>query len=90
MKIGGNPQNLTRKGMGRPKGSKNKQTLSQVEWARLLIESDEYRASAARRILAGRASHLESLYHEATTMPRKSAVDLSGQFTIRWAGEDEE
>lgn len=73
----GNPATLTRKGKGRPPGAPNKRTLAQREWAEALLQSEEYRESARRRILAGRASHLEALFHEATCLPRKSEVHVT-------------
>lgn len=69
-------------GPGRPKGSKNKTTLAQREWAEMLLQSEEYRESARRRILAGRAAHLEALFHEATCLPRKSEVHHTGSVDL--------
>lgn len=34
------------------------------EWERRFLESPEYRESARRRVLAGKAPHLERLWHE--------------------------
>lgn len=70
-------------GPGRPKGALNKRTLAQREWAIALLESEEYRESARRRILSGRAPHLEGLFHEATILPRKSSVTHDGEIIVR-------
>lgn len=47
---------------GRPKGTPNKATRAMKEFLAWL-DSDEYRESAKRRILQGRAPHLETLWH---------------------------
>ena len=80
--MAGRVENLTRKGKGRPPGAPNKRTLAQREWAEALLQSEEYRESARRRILAGRASHLEALFHEATVLPRKQEVHVTGSLDL--------
>lgn len=47
-------------GKGRPKGSLNKGTREIRDWARTLLLSEEYQASAKRRVLAGKAPHVET------------------------------
>lgn len=48
-------------GPGRPKGSLNKGTKEAKRFFKELYTSEEYRASARRRIIAGKAQHLEKL-----------------------------
>lgn len=48
---------------GRPKGRPNKATFEIKEFARAFLESDEYQESLKRRILAGGASHMETILH---------------------------
>ncbi len=54
-------KNLKRGGPGRPKGSKDRRTLAISEFARSILESDEYRASLRARIIAGKAGVIESI-----------------------------
>lgn len=46
---------------GRPKGLPNIATREHKEFCRLFLESPAYRASAMKRMLEGKAPHLESL-----------------------------
>jgi len=48
---------------GKPRGARNKVTREIAAYARDFLESADYRASAHRRVLAGRAPHLETLLH---------------------------
>jgi hypothetical protein len=49
-----------RKTGGRVKGTPNKATREMKEWAADLFQSEEWRASAMERIIAGKAPHLEA------------------------------
>ena len=49
-----------RKTGGRTKGTPNRTTREMREWASELFHSAEWRASAAERILSGKAPHLEA------------------------------
>jgi hypothetical protein len=55
----GNPQNL--KPNGRPKGSRNKTSTEVANFCRNMVESRDYRASLKRRLLDGKAPHMEPL-----------------------------
>lgn len=59
----GGPQSkkLPKRGPGRPKGLPNIATREHKEFCRLFLESAEYRISAMKRMLKGKAPHLESL-----------------------------
>lgn len=50
-------------GGGRPKGVPNKATREIKEFARTFLESPRYRQSLQRRIVAGKAPHMEILLH---------------------------
>ena len=69
LKRGGSP--------GRPKGIGNKITEAMKEWASDLFASEAWRTSAKKRILAGRAPHLES-HIIATLLPKTEKVEHSG------------
>jgi hypothetical protein len=45
---------------GRPKGAENKATREFKEWAEQFFTSQQWRASAQKRMLQGKAPHLES------------------------------
>ena len=65
-----------RKGGGRPKGVPNRVTREMKAWAKELFESDEWRLSAAKRIVAGKAPHLEA-HCLQVLMPKTVAVDVT-------------
>jgi hypothetical protein len=46
---------------GRPKGSRNKTSLEIAAVARQLVESREYRASLKKRLIEGKAPHMEPI-----------------------------
>jgi len=48
---------------GRPKGVSNKSTREIKAWTEKFLSSPEYVASAERRVKAGKAPHLEVLWH---------------------------
>ncbi len=73
-------RNLRRGGPGRPKGSRDRRTLAIGEFARSIIESDEYRNSLRARVLAGKAPHLEPLlYHYGYGRPAERVQIISGK-----------
>jgi uncharacterized protein DUF5681 len=75
---------------GRPKGALGHATREMKEWASDLVHSDAWRESARRRILAGKAPHLES-HIVAVLMPKPkegaSLTNENGMWVFRWAGE---
>ena len=54
-------KNLTRAGMGRPKGSKNKTSVEIQTFARNMVEDKAYVANLRKRLRAGAAPHMEPL-----------------------------
>jgi hypothetical protein len=46
---------------GRPKGSRNKTSLEIAAVARQLVESREYKASLKKRLIEGKAPHMEPI-----------------------------
>jgi hypothetical protein len=57
---------------GRPRGLPNRTTVEVRNFARDLLTSEAYRASARRRILRGEAPHLETLlYYYAFGKPKE-------------------
>jgi hypothetical protein len=75
-----NTHGLRRGGPGRPKGSKNKITL---EVSRLM-ESPEYFASVKKRVLTGKAPHLETYWLNKLIGKPAGHEDISGRLQIRW------
>jgi len=59
----GRPFQKGNRGGGRPKGVPNKATQEIKEFTRDFLQSDAYRRSVERRILAGKAPQLEILFH---------------------------
>lgn len=74
---GGATENLTRRGRGRPKGSKNRVSPEVREWVGRLLTSKEYRDSLTRRVLAGEAPHVEKVWHESF-FPKDQTIALTG------------
>jgi hypothetical protein len=48
-------------GPGRPKGLPNKATQDAREFAQKFIDDQDYRESLRRRVISGRAPHMEQL-----------------------------
>ncbi len=72
-----NISGLKRGGPGRPKGVPNKVTRTMKEWAYGLMESDVWQASARKRILSGKAPHLEG-HCLAVLLPKTDKHEHSG------------
>ena len=64
---------------GRRKGAINKATRDIKEWAQKFLSSPDYVASAERRALAGKAPHLEVLWHHYGYGKPKDIVKHEGQ-----------
>lgn len=64
-------------GPGRPKGVPNKATAEVRAFWEGFVGSDKYLKSAAKRILAGRAPHLEA-YWLKRLFGEKSELEISG------------
>lgn len=75
-------KNLRRGGPGRPKGSKalRKQDLQAV--ASGLIATPEYQASLRKRLLAGKAPHMEVLLHHYLYGKPKERIEHSGSVDL--------
>ena len=81
----GGPQSkkLPKRGPGRPKGALNKTTRAQKEWAEAFLTSEDYREAAKRRVMGGKASHLETLwYHHAFGVPKQTMEVSEKRVTI--------
>lgn len=79
-------KNLKKGGAGgRPRGSLNKSTLVMKEHSRLFLESPKYRQSAERRMIAGKAPHLESIYHGHAYGKPKDSEAGDGNERYIWA-----
>src|SRR5262249_41535969 len=59
----GRPFKTGNPGGGRRKGAPNKATRNVKEFARDFLASDTYRANVKRRIMGGKAPHMEVLLH---------------------------
>jgi hypothetical protein len=66
---------LTRAGKGRPPGALNKATREIREAARLLLEDTDYRALLRRRLIAGKAPHMETLLHQYAYGKPKDVIE---------------
>jgi hypothetical protein len=69
---------------GRPKGAKNKATVEVKYWFAQMFASEEWRASAVKRIIEGKAPHLEA-HGLQVLMPKTDKAQISGDIAIRWA-----
>ena len=66
---------------GRVTGTPNKTTVAAKQWAQELLDDPEWRASARARILAGKATHLES-HILACLMPKTDRHEVKD---VTWA-----
>lgn len=85
-----NISGLRRGGPGRPKGSKDKRSLEMAEWAREFFASAEWRASAKKRMLEGKAPHLEG-HILACEMPKPLPTpprDAPGRIIMAWITDE--
>ena len=70
---------------GRPPGAKNKKTLARdfvTSW-REFEQSPEFDANWKRRVLAGRAAHLETLGIKLVH-PEQTQHQITGKLVIEW------
>lgn len=76
-------------GPGRPKGVPNKATIEIKAIARGLLEDEAYRVSLRRRLLAGKASRVETLlYHYAYGVPKQSVeIEAKGDLNLSLGGD---
>lgn len=63
---------------GRPKGAPNKATTEIRDLARKLLDDDDYRESLKRRLIAGEASHMETLLHHYAFGKPSDKVEVTG------------
>lgn len=69
-------------GRGRPKGALNKATREIKAFALEFLNSDDYMIAMKRRVIAGKAPHLETLlYHYGYGKP-KDSIQLDGHVGV--------
>ena len=73
-------------GPGRPKGSKNKATREVKEWFADLFADPAWRESAKRRMIQGKAPHLES-HGLSVLMPKTDKTQVSGELRVMWQAQ---
>ena len=73
----GNPQNLKRGGPGRKKGVPNKVTQDAREFAQKFLDDADYKDSLRRRVLTGKAPHMEQLIWHYRFGKPKDVLDLN-------------
>ncbi len=71
-----------RAGLGRPKGATNKASREFKVAAREFVESAAYRTSAERRMVSGKAPHLELFFLQHAYGKPKDVTELDGHVTI--------
>jgi hypothetical protein len=69
-------------GPGRPKGSKNKATVAIKEWLANVFDSEEWRQSAIKRMVSGKAPHLEG-HALQVFCPKTDKHQVEGSVTIK-------
>lgn len=67
-----------RRGGGRPKGVPNKTTVESREFADRILSDPAYVVSLRRRVLAGKAPHMETLLAQYRWGKPKDTVALEG------------
>lgn len=78
-----NTSGLKRGGPGRPKGQPNKATAEIRDAARAIVEDKDYAESLKKRVIAGKAPHMETLlFHYAYGKP-KDVTDHEGEIRLR-------
>lgn len=78
-----NTSGLRRGGPGRPKGVPNRATREFKAFWRCWMDSADYRENVKRRILLGRAPHLESYIAQMVYGRPKDVVETQGELVIR-------
>ena len=71
-----NTSGLKRGGSGRPKGALNKATQAIKELSRTRLEDPRYVASLDKRLVAGKAPHMETLLHHYAYGKPAETVDM--------------
>ena len=70
---------------GRVKGTPNKVSAEIRETARQLVEDEAYRAELAKRLVEGKAAHMETLlFHYAYGKPKEGEVTGNVLHTFKW------
>ena len=77
--MSGKVENLTRMGKGRPKGAVNKATADVREFAQKFIDDADYRQSLRRRVLSGKAPHMEQLIWHYRYGKPPDKVQMTGE-----------
>ena len=67
---------------GKPKGAVNYRTREIREFLAEFLDGDEYRQNVTRRILMGRAPHMESYFGQLYWGKPKDVIEQQGQLTI--------
>jgi hypothetical protein len=67
---------------GRPKGAINHATREVKQFLAKFLDSKEYRENAERRILKGKAPHLEVLWHHYVYGKPKDTVKVEGDLPV--------
>ena len=73
-----NTSGLRRGGPGRPKGSKNKGTAAMIAVWQEFLGSDRYLGNARKRVIAGKAPHLEVYWHNKLIGKPVERIEHSG------------
>lgn len=73
-----------RRGGGRPKGAKNKTTAEIRAVAKALVEDRIYVAHLRKRLVDGKAPHMETLLFQYAYGKPKDEEGFDGRFLITW------
>ena len=71
-------------GPGRPEGVPNKATAEMKAWLEGFLAGEAYRENAKGRVLKGRASHLETLWHHYAYGQPKQEIELTGRHLTKF------